>query len=75
MTTDLHRKSSPPDGADDSNGELVMFLERDQLSADTSIPLPRAELGRQTQAALWALRIFLLVIGAMVIYTFAEQLR
>jgi hypothetical protein len=75
VPTNLHRPSSQPDGADDSSDELVMFLERDQLSADTSIPVPRAQLGRRAQAALWALRIFLLVVGAMVIYTFAEQLR
>jgi hypothetical protein len=63
------------DDTADANGDLVMFLERDQLSADTSIPVPRARLGRRTRAALWALRVFLLVVGAMVIYTFVEQLR
>jgi hypothetical protein len=55
--------------------ELVMFLERDQFVSDTSVPVPPAELGRPARAALWALRIFVLVVSAMVIVTFVASLR
>lgn len=54
--------------------ELIMHLERDQLVAETSRPLPPARLGRFTTAALWTLRTFVLLVGLMVIYTFALQL-
>jgi 4-hydroxybenzoate polyprenyltransferase len=50
--------------------ELVEFLERDQLVEDKRRPLPRAELSRRAQVALWALRVFCLVLSAMVVYTF-----
>ena len=54
--------------------ELVMHLERDQLVVATSRPLPRAALSRRAALALWALRAFVLVVSAMVIYAFVEQL-
>ncbi len=54
--------------------ELIEFLEPDQLSADTRRPVPRARLSPRVRAALWALRIFTLLVGAMVIYTFVQQL-
>lgn len=54
--------------------ELVQFLERDQLVEDKSRPVPRAELGRWANVALWALRVFVLVVSAMVIYAFVAQL-
>ncbi len=54
--------------------ELIMFLERDQLVADTSQPVARAHLGPRAKAALWGLRVFVLVVGFMVIYTFVKQL-
>ena len=54
--------------------ELVMFLERDQMVADTSVPVPPANLGRRARAALWALRLFVLIIGGMVIVTFVASL-
>jgi hypothetical protein len=54
--------------------EMVMFLERDQLMEDRRRPLPPAAVGRRAHAALWALRIFVLIVGAMVIYTFCAQL-
>lgn len=54
--------------------ELVMFLERDQLSSDRARPLPRAPLERRARVALWALRVFALIVSAMVIYTFVAQL-
>jgi hypothetical protein len=54
--------------------ELVMHLERDQLVAETSQPLPPAELSARIRAGLWGLRVFVLLVSAMVIYTFFYQL-
>lgn len=54
--------------------QLVMFLERDQLVLDAARPVPRAPLGARAKLALWALRVFVIVLSAMVIYTFAAQL-
>ena len=54
--------------------ELVMVLEQDQLAVDTKRPVPRKQLSRRANAALWALRIFVIVVGAMVIYAFFSQL-
>ena len=54
--------------------ELIMFLERDQLVADTSQPVSPAHLSPRARTALWALRVFVLVVSAMVIYTFVHQL-
>jgi hypothetical protein len=54
--------------------EMVMFLERDQLMSDRRRPLPPVEIGVRTHVALWTLRIFVLIVGAMVIYTFCAQL-
>jgi hypothetical protein len=58
-------------GADE---ELVMFLERDQLVDDRARPVARATLSARTRAALWALRVFAVLVSAMVIYTFVSQL-
>ena len=54
--------------------ELVMFLERDQLVSDKSLPVPRASLSARAKLALWALRVFALIVSAMVIYTFVSSL-
>ncbi len=54
--------------------ELIAYLESDQLVAERSRPVPRARLGRWASAGLWALRIFVIVVSAMVIYTFVAQL-
>jgi hypothetical protein len=54
--------------------ELVEFLEHDQLVADTSRPVDRMVLSGPTRAALWALRVFVIIVSAMVIYTFVSQL-
>jgi hypothetical protein len=54
--------------------ELIMHLERDQFVAETSRPVPRAILSARVTAALWALRIFVVVVSLMVIYTFIDQL-
>jgi len=77
---DLTLESPPPDRSDGGSAgvsgsdELIMFLERDQLVADTSQPVPRAHLSPRAKAALWSLRVFVLVVSFMVIYTFIAQL-
>lgn len=57
------------------NQELVMFLERDQLTAGTSVPVARALLSRRAHAALWGLRVFVTLVSVMVIYTFAANVK
>lgn len=54
--------------------ELIQGLEPDQLVAAASKPLPRAKLSAAVELALWCLRLFLLIVAAMVIYTFVLQL-
>lgn len=63
-----------PDRDRQEHEEMVGFLERDQLVADRQRPLMRASLSTRSQAVLWSLRIFVLIVGAMVIYTFCAQL-
>jgi len=67
--TDLQKRGEPLE-----EEELIMFLERDQLVSDRAKPVPRAQLGHGTTVALWALRIFVLVVSFMVIYTFIKKL-
>jgi hypothetical protein len=55
--------------------ELIMHLERDQFVAETSRPVPRAVLTARATAGLWALRVFVILVSLMVIYTFVDQLR
>jgi hypothetical protein len=54
--------------------ELIMDLERDQIVAATSQPVPRAMLSPLATAGLWALRVFVVLVSLMVIYTFVDQL-
>jgi hypothetical protein len=54
--------------------ELIMHLERGQFVAETSRPVLRAALSARATAALWALRVFVVIVSAMVIYTFIAQL-
>ncbi|MHB8692286.1 MAG: hypothetical protein ACYDHH_13670 [Solirubrobacteraceae bacterium] len=68
MRDDLSEGDEPYDD------ELVAFLERDQLVTDKSRPLPRAPLTAHASIALWALRVFVILVSAMVIYTFVVQL-
>jgi hypothetical protein len=58
----------------DSEQPLVEYLEPDQLVADTSRPVSRASLGRRASVGLWALRVFVVALSAMVVYTFVAQL-
>lgn len=53
----------------------MAHLERGQLVAETSRPVPRAVLSTRAAAGLWALRVFAVLISLMVIYTFIDQLR
>ncbi|HEY5194873.1 MAG TPA: hypothetical protein VIJ39_13525 [Solirubrobacteraceae bacterium] len=54
--------------------ELIMHLERDQFVAETSRPVPRAILSARVTAGLWALRVFVILVSLMVVYTFIDQL-
>lgn len=54
--------------------ELIMHLEHDQFVAETSRPVPRAPLSARVNAGLWALRVFVIIVSLMVIYTFIDQL-
>lgn len=54
--------------------ELIMHLERDQFRAETSRPVARASLSARATTGLWALRVFVIVVSIMVIYTFIAQL-
>jgi hypothetical protein len=75
MSTQIEQTPDPDVvGDQDGNEKLVMFLEPDQLVADKSRPVRRAELSRRAKVALWTLRVFVLIVSAMVIYTFVAQL-
>jgi hypothetical protein len=54
--------------------EPATFLDSDQLALDQSQPVPRARLSQRLSGALWALRVFVVVVSAMVIYTFISQI-
>ncbi len=49
-------------------------LEPEQLSVHIRQPVPRARLSSRVQAGLWVLRVFVVVLSIMVIYTFISQL-
>ena len=75
---DAHHSSSsrkrdlqPPERFKDKR---VPHLERGQLVAETSRPVSRAALSTRTAAGLWALRVFVVLVSIMVIYTFIAQL-
>ena len=53
---------------------LIEHLERDQLVAETLRPVAPAQLSRRVLAGLWALRVFAVLVSAMVIYTFIARL-
>ncbi|MGH2914180.1 MAG: hypothetical protein ACRDMX_04245 [Solirubrobacteraceae bacterium] len=59
---------------DELDEPMVGFLERDQLVGDRSRPVARMALSARAAALLWALRVFVVVVSAMVIYTFVAQL-
>jgi hypothetical protein len=55
--------------------ELVGYLERDQLVADTSLPVAPMSLSPRARVALWALRVFVALLAAMVLVSFVAGLR
>jgi hypothetical protein len=57
-----------------SADEQAMHLDRGQLVAETSRPVPRAALSARAAAGLWALRVFAVLVSLMIIYTFIDQL-
>jgi hypothetical protein len=58
-----------------SEEPVIHHLERDQFVAQTSLPVPPVVLGARARAALWALRVFVVVVSVMVLYTFIDQLQ
>lgn len=66
--------ASAPEAGLPAEEPMVGYLERDQLVTATLQPVARARLSLRVQAALWLLRVFVIVVGAMVIYTFIARL-
>jgi cytochrome b involved in lipid metabolism len=54
--------------------QLISYLEHDQLVADRARPVARLPLSRRATVALWVLRVFVIVVSAMVLYAFVVQL-
>ena len=54
--------------------QLIEALEPDQLVSEVSKPLPRLRLSRSVRISLWAVRIFVLIISALVVYVFIVKL-
>jgi hypothetical protein len=50
--------------------ELIYALEPDQVVAAASRPLPRYRLSRAGKVAVWLLRVFVLLMTGLVVYTF-----
>jgi hypothetical protein len=67
-----HEAEYRPEG--DRESQLIESLEPDQLVAAVAKPLPRLQLSRTVRIALWAVRIFVLIISVLVVYTFIVQL-
>lgn len=65
---EIHRPEGHPDS------ELIESLEPDQLVATSSIPFPLLRLSRAWRIAFWTLRIFVLLIAALVVYVFVVGL-
>ncbi len=63
------------DEGQDDEDEPVTHLQRGQFVAETSQPVPPAALSARAVGGLWALRVFVVLVSLMVIYTFIDQLR
>jgi hypothetical protein len=59
---------------DEQAEELIAYLEPDQLVVETFRPVGRAVLTRNVAAALWGLRVFVVLVSLMVLYTFIASL-
>jgi hypothetical protein len=53
---------------------LIEYLETDQLVKYRARPVDRATLRPAAWAGLWVLRVFVIVLSVMVVYTFVAQL-
>ncbi|HEY6430801.1 MAG TPA: hypothetical protein VIZ17_02370 [Acetobacteraceae bacterium] len=54
---------------------LIEGLEPDQLVATSSRPLPPRQLSAAAKIGFWTLRGFVLLITALVVYSFVVSLR
>ncbi|MFN2463552.1 MAG: hypothetical protein ABR573_06585 [Candidatus Dormibacteria bacterium] len=70
-STEAHRRHLFEGEPDE---DLILGLEPDQLVEVMNQRLPRAPVDPALSAALWALRVFLLVLAAMAVYSFAVSL-
>lgn len=57
-----------------ADAELIDGLEPDQVVGNAAQPLPRMRIGAAGTCGLWLLRIFVLLVSAMVVYTFVVSL-
>lgn len=64
----------PPLGAPASPPALVHGLEPGQLVTALRAPLPRQHLTTTQTGLLWTVRLLLLLLTAMVVYTFVHAL-
>lgn len=55
--------------------DLIEGLEPDQLVEVMNLPLPPARVGPAAGAGLWVLRVLLLVLALMAVYSFVVALR
>lgn len=79
MSKPTHTREAPdapavPEPREESKEELIAYLERDQLVAETFRPVARANLSPRSVAALWLLRVFAVTVSVMVVYTFIADL-
>ena len=68
------RELAPELPGERADEELIMHLEPDQLVAATTEPVAPAPLGPRAKALLWGLRIFVVLVSLMVVYTFVDRL-
>lgn len=57
-----------------ADSALIDALEPDQLAAAAAQSLPRMQLSRSMQFWLWGLRVFVMIVTALVVYIFVVQL-
>ncbi len=64
----------PSDHPGEAATRHLDYLEPGQLDAHARRPVEPAALTGPTRAGLWVLRVFVLIVTAMIIYTFVTQL-
>jgi hypothetical protein len=52
-----------------------LALEHGQLVAETARPVPRTTLTARARTGLWLLRVVVVLVSLMVVWTFIQQLR